>query len=363
MPLIVNINTMVYPQTAAAGYTQVAYLRDIDGNGVKVISRRIAASGTGNESFPSIYQQASPTAQKIPLMDKNTVVGIYRYNGGKNPYIVIRDKKADPAIDYYSYQGNTSIDITDQKELLTAKKYATDHEYNTITPDLYGKRVIIRGLTGWNDTDKSFNVIAADDNDPFKTIKLRVGTSTTCALGTLTTLPTLSADKVYDAKAILEYDPDANDGNGEYFLAPMGFFEQFDIPKLTYPATIKDKIKYLTAEDGTTVIGAEYTDDFKDGSINLEFQIDKPTTGTVPSYYYWSIDKEGGSNVLGSPNSVNISNTTFKPSFKTTQLKFDEETGSATIYAYCYAKDIFNNSNTGRRFKIVIRDAVQNGRR
>ena len=371
MPLMVTNNTSVYPQSQANGYTQVVYLRDINGIGVKAISHRKAST---DPSFPGkSYDQESPTTDKVILMPENTVAGLYRYNDGKNPCIVIRDMTSEPATDYYDYQGNTTVEITNAAPykdltLTEAKRYPTDGEYTIITPDLYGKRFFIRGLDKWNGTDKSFNVAAADEDNPLKTIRLRIGSTTQGALGTLATLPTIESSKIYDIQGILEYDPEGNDGQGEYYLAPINIYEQFDIPKLIGPETIKDKIKEIYDEtDPTKVVGYEYTDDFKDGLINLELKMEKPTTGTTPYHYYWSIVKEDGSSLCTSGHQ-GISVTTYKTNtnpqqldLTTSKLTFDQETGSATIYAYCYESGNFNTTNSGRRLKIVIRDAVQSG--
>lgn len=49
------------------------------------------------------------------------------------------------------------------------------HETDDITPDLFGKAVIVRGLTDWNSTDNSFRLSKATGE---KRIAIRYGSTT-----------------------------------------------------------------------------------------------------------------------------------------------------------------------------------------
>ena len=366
MPLIVRANCKMNVQgtDAAKKFTNVVYARDVNGVAVKLISRR---NKSEEAAFPSSLSYTTPATNKITLLPINTIVGKYRYNGGVNPEIVIRDlTSGDPADDYYSYQGTeSSVEMTlngnnyQGLNFISAKKLATDEEYTDLTDGLFGKIVILRGLTNWNAAENSFELSESDDK---KTVKIRCGTTVEGSLSAGSpsnsgwNAPTtgLSSDKTYSVVAAVEYDPEANDGAGEYYLAPTSFHENFAIPQLQIPEEDKDKF-VIKKDDNGNITEIEYTEEVTTGTISLTLDLARPNGVNFSSMI---IKDEDGKTIA---DQYYNSQTSYKINIATSKLTFDEETGATTLYASAYYQGIYNVFNSGDKLKIVIRDAVQTG--
>ena len=369
MPLIVRGNCKMNVQGADAAkkFTNVVYARDVNGVAVKLISRR---NNSAEVAFPSSLSYKTPTKDRITLLPINTIVGKYRYNDGVNPEIVIRDlTSGNPADDYYSYQGTeSSVEMTlngnDYQGLnfISAKKLATDEEYTDMN-GMFGKIVILRGLTNWNAAENSFELSESDDK---KTVKIRCGTTVEGSLsagspsnsGWDATTTGLSSDKTYSVIAAVEYDPEANNGAGEYYLAPTKICENFAIPQLQIPEEDKDKF-VIKKDDNGNITEIEYTEEVTTGTISLTLEITRPT-GVNSSNLI--IKDEDGKTIADQDYN---SQTSKKIDIATSKLTFDEETGTAVLYASAYYRPVtgnnYNIQNSGDKLKIVIRDAVQTG--
>lgn len=375
MPLMVRGNCKMNEQGASAPnkFTNVVYARDANGIAVKLISRRNA---TSDDDFPSSLSYSTPTIDRIYLVPINTVVGKYHYNNGINPEIIIRDLTSDPADDYYAYQGKESavqVNRSGGTSVITeyegisfangkATKLATDEEYTDITDlhSLLGKIVILRGLANWNATENTFELSESADK---KTIKIRSGATVEGSLSagsghTSTawnpTLTGLSSDKRYSVIAAIEYDPKANDGEGEYYLAPYSFLENFAIPTLQIPEADKDKFVTKTDDKGN-ITEIEYTEEVTSGKIYLTLDLVRPAGVNFSSLI---LKDEEGKTIQ---DQYYNAQTSYKFEIPTSKQTFDEESGTAVIYASAYSKGNYNVNNSGEKLKITIRDAVQTG--
>ena len=103
MPLMVRAHTLVYPQDATNKYTNAVYARDVNGASVKLISRRNKKEDPyfpySNSTFSPLTYAFNGVNPTLSLMKPGMVIGMYHYNGGKNPEIVVRDLTSDPAVD------------------------------------------------------------------------------------------------------------------------------------------------------------------------------------------------------------------------------------------------------------------------
>ena len=307
-------------------------------------------------------------------MKPGMVIGMYHYNGGKNPEIVVRDLTSDPAVDYYPLLG-TEAPVSYENAKEEYNKFGfTDEQTNgfigfldvdDVTPDMFGKTVIVRGLTDWNKDDNSFRLSKAQGE---KRISIRYGDKTKGALGAVnlsgikwetpeaTDIAELQTAETYSMVAIVEYDPETE----EYYLAPKKgeIYAPYPAPAISIKETEKEEYEEITDTDRSKVW--QYTHACTDGTITLSFDVTKPSTSASLPSFTFVIENENGENIYTGASSKALTTC----SIETTKLNFNEETGSATVYAYAYSANVQRNrTNDGRRLKIVIRDAVQTGPR
>ena len=378
MPLMVRAHTLVYPQDATNKYTNAVYVRDVNGASVKLISRRNKKEDPyfpySNSTFSPLTYAFNGVNPTLSLMKPGMVIGMYHYNGGKNPEIVVRDLTSDPAVDYYPLLG-TEAPVSYENAKEEYNKFGfTDEQTNgfigfldvdDVTPDMFGKTVIVRGLTDWNKDDNSFRLSKAQGE---KRISIRYGDKTKGALGAVnlsgikwetpeaTDIAELQTAETYSMVAIVEYDPETE----EYYLAPKKgeIYAPYPAPAISIKETEKEEYEEITDTDRSKVW--QYTHACTDGTITLSFDVTKPSTSASLPSFTFVIENENGENIYTGAYSKALTTC----SIETTKLNFNEETGSATVYAYAYSANVQRNrTNDGRRLKIVIRDAVQTGPR
>ena len=375
MPLLIRAHTLVYPQDNNNKYTNAVYVRDVNGVAVKLISRRAKQADPYfpiNTFSPQNYG-SNMSKPVLSLMKPNMVIGKYYYNDGENPVIVVRDMTSQEPEDYYPLLGTEAqIPYQDNKQEFSQfgftdtqiKGFIGFHETDDITPDLFGKAVIVRGLTDWNSTDNSFRLSKATGE---KRIAIRYGSTTKGALGAAglgnfrwntpsdEEINALTTTETYSMVAIVEYDPDTK----TYYLAPRSgnIYAPFPTPEININDVDKHKYQEIVEADGSKAW--QYTHDSKDGKIELSFNIKAPSTSeTVPAFTF-TIEDNNGKSIYSGTSSETSSHIC---SFDTRDLKFDQNTGSTTVYAYAYATNPqYNRTNEGDKLKIVIRDAVQTG--
>ncbi len=375
MPLLIRAHTLVYPQDNNNKYTNAVYVRDVNGVAVKLISRRAKQADPYfpiNTFSPQNYG-SNMSKPVLSLMKPNMVIGKYYYNDGENPVIVVRDMTSQEPEDYYPLLGTEAqVPYQDNEQEFSQfgftdtqiKGFIGFHETDDITPDLFGKAVIVRGLTDWNSTDNSFRLSKATGE---KRIAIRYGSTTKGALGAAglgnfrwntpsdEEINALTTTETYSMVAIVEYDPDTK----TYYLAPRSgnIYAPFPTPEININDVDKHKYQEIVEADGSKAW--QYTHDSKDGRIELSFNIKAPSTSeTVPAFTF-TIEDNNGKSIYSGTSSETSSHIC---SFDTRDLKFDQNTGSTTVYAYAYATNPqYNRTNEGDKLKIVIRDAVQTG--
>lgn len=340
-PLMVRGNCKMDAPGADAGtVTDVVYARDLNGTAVKLVSRRNSSS---EEAFPSSLGFTSPTTSDIWLVPENTIVDEYHYNGGKNPEIIVRDLTADGK-DYYDYLGKDQAVVVKSNApynditISVARQFAIDEDLSDITlsPEMFGKIVMLRGLANWTGTDneKTFELSEAPDA---KTVKFRTGV---LSKGDSDkewepSFNALSSGKTYSAVAVVEYDHTS----GEYYLAPQKFYENFGMPTPTIADS--EKHKFVTSDDGKEIV---YTEECTSGEISLKLNITWPEVIEAKDYAYLRLTDKDGKIILkeGATGDYyqSLGNKTNDNAIDiaTSLLTFDEESGEAVIYAYTFYK-------------------------
>ena len=306
------IQTLASGTYTADPNTYIVYARDTTGTPLKFVSRMNAKVTTASKAWPGAAFQATAgrVFTQIPFIPAGGAVGQLSFDDQGHPYILLKDEAND--IDYFDYcYAGAYKRYTDifKDNIAKGLKFVTDtyicNPIEKFSADDYGKIVYIKAK--YTKTGNLFHY--ADDTQ----IDVRLTTATgfisqipnnTYAIPSTTAL-TDGADVVITG--LVEYDAEANEGNGGYYIIPRGIniaptMPTVSIGNISNGTTLVED-SYKLNEEGNA---AEATIKMVSGKMLLQFS---GAAGTTKNYFYSYYNPTSNSDITGSKTTTSATLT------------------------------------------------------